>query len=485
MFPTAFLQQIQALLGADCEAFLTALQDESRTSIRLNKAKSNLYCHCGLDPQSPDENAVDKLEIAGQARNDMQNVPWCDSAYYLPQRPIFTLDPLLHGGAYYVQEASSMFLAHIVEQITQKDEPLVALDLCAAPGGKSTLLADFLPQNSLLVANEVIRARVNILAENLTKWGNPNVAVSNNDPKDFSRVAECFDAIFVDAPCSGEGMFRKDERAREEWSEANVQLCAERQRRIVADVWSALKPGGYMVYSTCTFNTKENEENVRWIMQELGAENVKIEVPKEWGITPSEELKTEETRGIHGYRFFPHKVKGEGFFVAVLRKNSADENVARSRRTTASSRGGTTKRSQVGNEVKQWLQNSSDFTFTQMGDFIKAFPSRHDEYIALLSKELRIIQSGLTVAEVKGKDYIPHQSLALSTVLNVEAFPTIDLNLHNALLYLKKETFAGALPRKGFELIRYNGLPLGFVKNLGNRCNNLFPQEWRIRMQIN
>ncbi len=502
---------MQRLLGADCDAFFDALQEEPRTSVRLNKAKNSLYCHCGLDPQSPATSCRPELDsgspdfgigsaelvnsVAGQARSNMQKVLWCDSGYYLAQRPVFTLDPLLHGGAYYVQEASSMFLAHIVGQITEGKEPLVALDLCAAPGGKSTLLADFLPQSSLLVANEVIRSRAGILAENITKWGNPNVVVTNNDPKDFSKLPEIFDAVFVDAPCSGEGMFRKDEKAREEWSEANVQLCAERQRRIVADVWGALKTGGYLVYSTCTFNTRENEENVRWMMQELGAENIKIEAPKEWGITSSEDLQSEVTQDIHGYRFFPHRVKGEGFFVAVLRKISEQTTSLRGARNERrgnpkplagdSSTPLRSARNDGAARLKQWLSSPNYFTFVQTGDFIKAFPALHGEINNLLSKELRAVQAGVTLAEVKGKDYIPHYSLALSTALNVEAFPCIDLDLRSALLYLKKENFEGAPERKGFELVRYRGLPLGFVKNLGNRCNNLFPQEWRIRMQIN
>jgi NOL1/NOP2/fmu family ribosome biogenesis protein len=330
----------------------------------------------------------------------------------------------------------------------------------------------------LLVANGAIRSRTNILAENLTKWGNPNVVITNNDPKDFSRLPDFFDAIFVDAPCSGEGMFRKDKKARDEWSEANVQLCAERQRRIVVDVWSALKPNGYLVYSTCTFNDKENEENVQWIMRELGAENVKIDVPKEWGVTFSEELQTETTRGVHSYRFFPHKVKGEGFFIAVLRK------VVENNTTSLRERGTRTKQPQASRELTQWLHNPADFTFTQTDKFIKAFPSCLNACNNLLNKALRVIQSGVTLAEVKGRDCVPHHSLALSTALNVEAFPSIDLNLHTALLYLKKEAFASQSQSKGFELVRYNGLPLGFVKNLGNRCNNLFPQEWRIRMSV-
>ena len=235
-----------------------------------------------------------------------ENVAWCKSGYYLDERPLFTADPLFHAGVYYVQEASSMFLEQAVKQYFPMADTV--LDLCAAPGGKSTLLSQTLAESSLLVSNEIIRSRAYILAENLIKWGNPNVVVTNNEPKDFAILGGFFDAIVIDAPCSGEGMFRKDAGAVEEWSEYNVTLCAARQTEIVSSVWDALKTDGILVYSTCTFNREENEENVQWICNELGAEVLSIDLQGNSDITKSD----------FGYRFYPHKTKGEGFFISVL-----------------------------------------------------------------------------------------------------------------------------------------------------------------------
>lgn len=245
------------------------------------------------------------------------SVPWCREGYYLSGRPSFTFDPLFHAGCYYVQEASSMFLEQALRQYVH--EPVTMLDLCAAPGGKSTLARSVLPEGSLLVANEVMRNRSQVLAENLIKWGNPGVIVTNNDPADFTELGSLFDVILTDVPCSGEGMFRKDEVAVQEWSIENVDTCWQRQRRILRDIWPCLKTGGLLVYSTCTYNREENEDNVAWITQELGAEVLPLEIQPDWHITGNL-IGTE----FPVYRFLPHKTTGEGLFMAVLRK-TADE----------------------------------------------------------------------------------------------------------------------------------------------------------------
>jgi 16S rRNA C967 or C1407 C5-methylase (RsmB/RsmF family)/NOL1/NOP2/fmu family ribosome biogenesis protein len=449
---------MQSLLGADSGAFFEALRESPPVSIRLNRSKGVLPA-CDFTRQ----------------------VPWCDSGRYLAQRPVFTLDPLLHGGAYYVQEAASMALSQVALQLLQKEE-LKALDLCASPGGKATLLADFLPPGSLLVANEAIRSRVGALTENVAKWGNAHVLVTHNDPRDFARLPGFFDAIFVDAPCSGEGMFRKDANAAGVWSEAGVQLCAERQRRIVADAWSALKAGGYLVYTTCTFNVRENEENVLWMANELGATGVEIALKKEWGVTPTSELGLNLAKDALGYRFFPHKTPGEGFFMAVLQKNSgADGGSPPLRAQDKALRAS----ANIPHELRRWILNPDDFVFVRAERHVNAIPVRTHRWVRLLSNLLSVVREGVAVAEVKGSDCVPHAALALSTALNPDAFPAVDLDLRRAQQFLKKESIAGTPQRKGFELIRYSGLPLGFIKNLGNRCNNLFPQEWRIRLMIN
>ena len=254
--PTAFTERMQQLLGNESETFFQALVSESPTSIRLN----------------PEKTANTDLPFSELLS---RQVPWCSNGYYLKERPSFTSDPLLHGGAYYVQEASSMFLQVVLQQITG-DTPLRVLDLCAAPGGKSTLLANNLPKDSLLVSNEVIKSRASILKENIIKWGYDHIVVTNSDPNRFTGMKGAFDMILVDAPCSGEGMFRKDEKAITEWSENNLCLCEERQKRILSDVWDALAPGGYLVYSTCTYNPGENEDILNWILTTFDASSVEI-----------------------------------------------------------------------------------------------------------------------------------------------------------------------------------------------------------------
>ncbi|HRF42010.1 MAG TPA: RsmB/NOP family class I SAM-dependent RNA methyltransferase, partial [Saprospiraceae bacterium] len=281
-----FRIQMQAQLGAAFADFADALTQPAPVSIRANRHK-----------------------WTGPAQHDGQ-VPWCKNGYYLAERPPFTLDPLLHAGAYYVQEASSMSIAHALRQLVDLENPLLALDLAAAPGGKSTLLAGMLSADSLLIANEVIRNRYQALRHNLARWGLPNVAVSQHDPEDFAPLAGSFDLVLVDAPCSGEGLFRKDPDAQKEWSPAQVGFCAARQRRILAQAAALMAPGGVLVYSTCTYNDEENAANAAWLQEVAGLEYAPVNWPSEWGV--------EERRW--GYQFYPHRVRGEGFYVACFRR---------------------------------------------------------------------------------------------------------------------------------------------------------------------
>ena len=257
-------------------------------------------------------------------------VKWCEQGRYLSERPKFTYDPLFHAGAYYVQEASSMFVWQALSQLVEQDA--LVLDLCAAPGGKSTAIAQYLSENGFLVSNEYVPQRAHVLVENITKWGAPNCVVTNNAPRHFEKLKTRFDAILVDAPCSGEGMFRKDERAREEWSPANVDMCVERQREILESAWKVLKPGGVLIYSTCTFNSHENEEQVQWLIDEMEAEYLPLKIEDDWMITETE----------RGYRFLPHKTRGETYLPGVPVKTSATLNgwdkkrcILRARATTS------------------------------------------------------------------------------------------------------------------------------------------------------
>ena len=461
--PTDFIGQIRTLLvdGTEAAAFLDALQSDSSVSIRLNRRK------------------VPDMLLLGEP------VPWCVSGCYLAERPSFTFDPLLHAGGYYVQEASSMFVAWVLRHYVG-DAPVRMLDLCAAPGGKSTLACDVLPAGSVLVANEVVRSRAQVLAENLTKWGNPGVVVTHNDPADFASLGALFDVILVDAPCSGEGMFRKDPASAKEWSLESLALCARRQRRILADILPCLKPGGILIYSTCTYNIKEDEENVRWLRDEQGMEIHPVpDVPDEWGITgnllPGEDFPV--------YRFLPHRTKGEGFFLALLRKPADAEEVQEpaGRKAHRKGRGKSDAPvfpKEVAAKAKSWLDDKKEYTWEVKGAFLTALPVAVASLTEQLRPSLRILQAGIPVGEVKGRDLLPQHALAMSTDLHPDAFPRVEVDYDQAIAYLRRETIG--LPAdapRGFVLLTWRGLPLGFVKNIGNRANNLYPQEWRIRKQ--
>ena len=401
--------------------------------------------------------------------SQLSTVNWCPSGFYLSERPSFTFDPLFHAGCYYVQEASSMFLSHVLREYVK--EPVVALDLCAAPGGKSTLALSELPEGSLLIANEVVRQRANILAENIMKWGNPNCIVTNNYAEDFQAFSHMFDLIICDAPCSGEGMFRKDPDSINEWSLANVDTCWRRQRDIVSNIWHTLKEGGIFIYSTCTYNPLEDEENVAWMAKSLGAEVLSCHPLKEWGLT---ETNT---------HFYPHRIKGEGFFISVLKKTEQgardEEQETRSKKRGAKGKGQKTK---IPAELKCWLTESDLFTLFEEQEEFKAFPTVHHDFYQLAKSNLKVIHAGIELAFLKGKNLQPSQSLALSNNLNKEAYPTAEVDEQQAIAYLRTEALQ--LPAdtpKGYVLITYQGHPLGFVKNIGNRANNLYPAEWRIR----
>ena len=439
--PPIFIERTKAILKEEYPAFENALQQLAPTSIRIN----------------------DKMDYMPSA----EKVAWCDKGYYLNERPLFTADPLFHAGVYYVQEASSMFLSQVVEQHFPDADTV--LDLCAAPGGKSTLLSQYLHRNCLLVSNEIVRNRAYILAENLAKWGNQNTLVTNNDPADFSALNNFFDAVVVDAPCSGEGMFRKDAGAIDEWSLSNVELCAERQKKILTDVWDALKPEGILVYSTCTYNREENEDNVAWMCRELDAELLKVDLYGNENIVESD----------FGYRFFPHRTKGEGFFIAVVRKNGSS---VRSKQIKAELKKGIKFVKQ--NEMQFQLTSPELYTYINDDNFIRAYQTDRFNEFMFLNNRLRCIESGLLMAEQKGKDFIPAAQLALSKALNTENLACADLDYGGAISFLKKESILLPDSKTGYVLVLFQNQALGWVKNLGNRTNNLYPGNWRIRMNL-
>jgi 16S rRNA C967 or C1407 C5-methylase (RsmB/RsmF family)/NOL1/NOP2/fmu family ribosome biogenesis protein len=436
--PFQFIERTQSLLKEEWSAFEEALQNPSPISVRLNNK---------LTPTLP-----------------FDQVAWCESGYYLPKRIVFTLDPLFHAGAYYVQEASSQFLGQIIKQRIK--EPVIALDLCAAPGGKSTHLSNCLHPDSFLISNEIIHSRANVLVENMQKWGNPNVSVTNRQPSDFQKTPSLFDLIVIDAPCSGEGMFRKDPSSIEEWSISNVAQCTIRQRNIVSDVWDALKEDGWLVYSTCTYNRSENEENVQWIIDELGAEKIDIAIDETWGITPSEE----------GYRFFPHKTRGEGFFITLLRKTSKAPKAIRINRSN-------NELNLVKNDQTRYLQPDQPWRIAKQGELLFSFHEQHQEIISQLFRAFHPLFTGTCIGEIKGKDFVPHAALALSKVINRTEKQELEVTIKDAVRFLQRESLPPINGDKGYMLVTYQHLPLGWIKNLGTRSNNLYPSSWHIRMK--
>lgn len=433
--------------------FAEAMGEEPPVSVRLNPMKFR----------------SDSMALPAE---EDEPVEWCREGRYLKERPMFTLDPLLHAGAYYVQEAASMYITQVIRDHAPADRPLMVLDLCAAPGGKSTAMRSVLPEGSLLMTNEPMRPRANILMENIQKFGHPDVIVTNNYAIDYQRSRLQFDVILADVPCSGEGMFRKDEGAIREWSVANVKKCAALQREIITDIMPCLRDGGLLVYSTCTYNRQEDEENVDFICSEWQMEK------------------------LSERHFIPGETRSEGLYMAALRQTGSDA----SQQTTISMldssatkkdkklkrRGKASAEQSVkgAKEMSGWIKGNEDFSITTLGQrFVAVRKQWRNVYDTALEK-LRVMHAGIELGEPKGKDIIPAEGLALSTAFNPEAFATAELDRDTAIAYLRREPIQ--LPPdtpRGFVAVGYQGLNLGFVKNLGNRTNNLFPQEWRIRMQ--
>ena len=447
ILPEIFVSRMMTMLENDFDDFQQSFDNDIVTTIRVNPAKF-------MKPST------------------LTPVNYCETGFVVPRRPLFTIDPFIHAGVYYVQESSSMFLEQAVKQAIIKSD-LKVLDLCAAPGGKSTHLAALLPKDSLLVSNDVIRSRGQILSENLKKWGNPNVVVTNNDPHDFQRLSGFFDLLVIDAPCSGEGLFRRDENAVHEWSPDNAQLCAQRQQRILADVWPTLKEGGILIYSTCTFNPAENEDNIKWLSEFSDIEPVSLKIDDRWGATIT------KAGDFPCYRFYPHKVTGEGFFMAVVRKTGGNATPA-----TKKIKDNPLLASKAEKEIGRALMSDESLDILRFEDSLLAFPSHHLSDLLLIKNNLRIIHAGVKIGEMKQRDLIPAHELALSTILDRSAFPEIDLTIEEAITYLKRDDISPKSSTLGWNLITYRNIPLGWVKNLGNRFNSAYPKEWRIRMSV-
>lgn len=424
---------------------------------------------------NPDKPTGDGLEPHSQLQCGV--VPWLPAwGRYLSERPVFTADPLLHGGGYYVQEASSMMVGWVFDKLQQggvvdwsEVGPRV-LDLCAAPGGKSTLLASLArPLGGVVVANEVIRSRARILAENVQKWGLDNVAVTSSDASNFGALGELFDLVLVDAPCSGEGMFRKDPGARDQWSVSNVEQCVQRGRRIVGDVWNSLKEGGVMIYSTCTFNSQENELSAQWIAQELGGQILDL------GECGSEVVRSDGG----GYRLYPHVVRGEGFYVVAILKSACSGDVFREDRSRKGKIITDLSKSQL-LEVGRFV--NSELKFGIGAGSVYGFSKELYPLINILGTSVGLVYSGVMLGEFMHESLKPAHSLALYCGLGLErsniAVSRVDHSL--AMEYLRKGALRAADFEPGLSLVEYRGLGLGWIKGIGNRCNNLYPNNWRV-----
>jgi 16S rRNA C967 or C1407 C5-methylase (RsmB/RsmF family)/NOL1/NOP2/fmu family ribosome biogenesis protein len=435
--PNAFKQRLIHQLGEQVYLeFEAALNTDPPVSLRINKKKLNTELN-------------------------YSKVSWCSSGYYLPERPLFVSDPLWHAGAYYVQEASSMVLEQAFVKIRELiDTELRVLDLCAAPGGKSTHISSLLTENDLLVSNEVIQTRVSVLKENLLKWGFPNTIICNNDSRDFAQLGEIFDIVVVDAPCSGEGLFRKDPNATEQWTEDNVQTCELRQKRILQEVIKCVKEGGFIIYSTCTYNPGENEAQVDFLTQN-GFKSVPFHFDN----------KLESS-----FQLMPHTHQGEGFFIALLQKTETLTEDTNEREETQ------VKTEKLGTEWKELIK--TDVEFFKFRNEITAVKPCLLEFYKQISKPLKVVHLGTGVGTQNQQLIIPSGELVFSQHFNSECWPSIELTLEQAILYIGKQIIPYSSSNKGYVTLTYKNIPIGLGKFAGNRINNLFPNEWRLRKQL-
>ena len=438
--PESFIEQLRGLLPDEWEALAEAIiSTEPSVAVRVNSARG------------------------AAVPEGCRRVPWCSEGFYTDGRPAFTFDPDWHAGRYYVQDASSMFIAHVIRHFVH--EPVRYLDLCAAPGGKTTAALQVLPSRSLVVANEIVPTRARVLADNVIRWGNPHCVVTSNAPAQLGKLTGFFDVVATDVPCSGEGMMRKDDEAINQWSPTLVEQCAQRQREILSDAWTALRPGGLLIYSTCTYNRQENEEMVNFIVRELGATSLQVPVDSDWNIHPA------IGSTIPCYRFMPHRVDGEGLFMAILRKDGDAP------RQDIRIKGKSTKKAvEMG---KNWLSQPDDFTIEQQGDLLIAVPQDIHREVATLCASLNVLHAGVELATVMGRKTVPHHALAMSMARASDAFPICEVDYATAMRYLRGESITVDGPR-GHVLIAHQGAVLGFANNLGNRANNLYPKSQRI-----
>jgi len=462
--PVKFVERTLRELGeTEGAALCAALDGCPPVSVRLHPVK------CGA-VSGPDRGEL--LRRLGAS----ERVPWCDEGYYLAGRPSFTLDTDFHAGAYYVQEASSQFVGRLLHGVPLRGARI--LDLCAAPGGKTTLYASLVGPEGLVVANEIDRRRAQVLADNVRKWGMGNTVVVVGEPRAVCDFESWFDAVAVDAPCSGEGMFRKDAEARGAWSENNVRICAARQDGILREAWRALKPGGTLVYSTCTFNRDEDEGTLERMLAWAGGEVVEsgaAAVGGAWGVVCG------RVGAFRTYRFYPHRARGEGFFAAVARK--ADDSggrtrVPKGRRTAVAGVDGPTAAA-----LRRWVADPDGMRFGMAGDTCYGWYAGQAEAVGMLSAALPVIYSGTALGQLFKGRLKPDPALAFFVGLDRTAAPAVELDEAEALRYLRRQEIAADPLAEGLNIVCARGRSLGFAKRIGRRVNNLYPNSLRIVKQ--
>ena len=465
--PRTFVERVLRDLGTtEGEALCRALDGEACVSIRVNPAKAE-----GLRGEQPARvsEVLPMLTAAGR-------VPWCADGFLLAGRPSFTFDSDFHAGAYYVQEAASQFVGCLLQGVPTSGARI--LDLCAAPGGKTTLYASLVGRGGLVVANEIDRRRASVLADNVRKWGTGNVVVTTCEPHAVCDCEAWFDVVVVDAPCSGEGMFRKDPAARGEWSENNVRQCAARQDDILREAWRALRPGGTLIYSTCTFNRDEDEGSLErmlaWAGDEVAAP-YPVDVDPAWGIAEG------EVGPFRTFRFFPHRTVGEGFFAAVARK--APDAPGRQRLPKG-------RRSMVApadrasaTELRRWVREPDRMVFGTVAGTGYAWYGEQAEAVKTLSEALPVICSGVALGQLFKGRLKPDPALAFFDGLERGAVPVAGLDDEQALRYLRRQEVAAGALAEGVNLVTARGRALGFAKRIGARVNNMYPNSLRILRQ--
>ena len=452
--PEKFVATLTAELGAEeCQALCAALDTPATVAIRLHPDKPSM------------------------AADGARPIAWSDGGYYLDERPSFTTDPAFHAGAYYVQEPSSQFVGYLLRPIIERTPRLRLLDLCAAPGGKSTLYSSLVGCDGLVVANEINRQRAAVLADNVRKWGVGNVAVTNNDPAHFAGFEQWFDVVAVDAPCSGEGMFRKTPEARDEWNDGSAAMCADRQLKILQDIWPTLRADGTIIYSTCTFNRTEDEGLLERFSEWVGEDELEaageVVVGDDWGIVCSR-IGVWQT-----FRFMPHRAEGEGFFAAIARKSSNAGGKSRNPKSRKTIFSAPDKKSV--NELERWVKEPKQMKWTAINDTYYGYYASHADDMRVLAESMTVIHSGVCMGQIfKGK-LKPEHSLAMFTSLNTSAIPTVEVSREMALDYLRRGDIGVTEQMvEGINLLCYEGLPLGWIKRVGNRSNNLYPNSLRI-----